>query len=589
MSGRLLVIDDSLTVRKLVEIAFKGAQESIEFAVSGADGLARASAGEPPAAILLDYILPDMRGTDVCRRLAEDPRLARVPIVLMSGKDPSVREQFAAYPAVVDFVGKPFTRDEVARRLRSAASGPPAAAAAAEPSASPAPGPAARAAAPDAPKAPRALLSFEQKQAAARALFARLKPLLAQIPSWSAQLGDAPPATFYAKRLLTPELIDQLLEVLAPLALEAATGAPLGETRLFGQLTGQALLDLLRLLEAGRHSGAMSLAAAGTRLIAYWRDGALLLASSFDPVEYQRDAAASLQGISAEARERAEKEQRASGKPVYAALAGEGLLSVADAQRAIAQQGRRALRGALREPSCRLEWSGAAPLPPFVEDLGQPIPMSQLWLERLRAVAPRAEIDRAVPSSQVVFERGERFSAKVRALELTGSERRALALIDGRAAVQELVDRSGLSAQEAFHVLYRLAEVGLIRRRSHALARTKVAVLEPDVEGFRRPLAAFLAGRARPADLVALEAKGDLVDAVLRERPALVLLSLSAAGPGEAQRIARALSDNPSFSGSLVAVVEPDANGSEIAESALFDAVLTKPFHVSELEGLLPS
>jgi CheY-like chemotaxis protein len=582
MSPRLLVIDDSLTVRKLVELAFRAAEESVEFASSGADGLAMASSGEPPRAILLDYTLPDMRGTDVCRRLAEDARLSRVPIVLMSGKGPSVREHFAGYPAVVDFIGKPFTREEVARRLRSAASTSPASPSGPAPNSAPA-------APPQPAKPPREILSFEQKQAAARALFACLKPALAQIPSWSGQLGDAQPATFYAKKVLSPELMDQMLEVLAPLSLEAATAAPLGCTRLFGQLTGQALLDLLRMLEAGRHSGVMDLTCAGVRLVAYWKDGALLVASSFDPVEYQRDATASLDGISAEALDRAEKEQRASGKPLYATLADEGLMSLPDAQRAMARQGRSALRAALREPSCRLGWRGEAALPPFIEDLGQPIPIAQLWLERLRAVAPRGEIERAVPSSQGVFERGERFSAKVRLLELSGSERRALALVDGRATVQEVVNRSGLSAPETFHILYRLAEVGLIRRRAHLLARPKVAIFETDAEGLRRPLATFLAGRPRPAELMSLEAVGDPVEAVLRERPALVLLSIKATGAGEAERIARALSDNPSFSGALVAILEADAGGREIAESALFDAVFVKPFHVSELETLMPS
>lgn len=586
MSPRLLVIDDSLTVRKLVELAFRAAEETVEFASSGADGLAKASSGEPPQAILLDYILPDMRGTEVCRRLAEDARLSRVPIVLMSGKGPSVREHFAAHPAVVDFIGKPFTREEIARRLRSAASTSPA-----SPS-GPAPISASsstRAAPPQPVKAPREILSFEQKQAAARALFARLKPALAQIPSWSGQLGDAQPATFYAKKLLSPELVDQMLEVLAPLSLEAAAAAPLDSTRLFGQLTGQALLDLLRMLEAGRQSGEMDLTCAGARLVTYWKDGALLVASSFDPVEYQRDTTASLDGISAEALERAEKEQHASGKPLYATLAGEGLMSLPDAQRAMARQGRNALRAALREPSCRLEWRGEAALPPFIEDLGQAIPIAQLWLERLRAVAPRDEIDRAVPSSLEVFERGERFSAKVRLLELSGSERSALALVDGRATVQDVVDRSGLSAPETFHVLYRLAEVGLIRPRAHVQARPKVAILESDAEGLRRPLATFLAGRSRPVELMSLEAVADPVEAVLRERPALVLLSVEATGAGDAERIARALSDNPSFSGGLVAILEADAGGREIAESALFDAVFVKPFHVSELERLLPS
>src|SRR3954470_12479243 len=64
---RLLVIDDSATIRKLVEISFRGSAWVLEFAGTGADGLARAAQGGPTM-ILLDYVLPDMKAAEVCKR-----------------------------------------------------------------------------------------------------------------------------------------------------------------------------------------------------------------------------------------------------------------------------------------------------------------------------------------------------------------------------------------------------------------------------------------------------------------------------------------------------------------------------------------
>ena len=197
-------------------------------------------------------------------------------------------------------------------------------------------------------------------------------------------------------------------------------------------------------------------------------------------------------------------------------------------------------------------------------------------------------MERGVPSFQTVFERAERFSARVRQLDLTGSERRILALVDGRAGVQELVDRSGIPTKEAAHVLFRLAEVGLLRRRAGLLLRQKVMILEPDVEGFRRPLAALLGSRPRPADLLALDEASDLVAAVLRERPALVLLNVAAVGADQAKEISRALCAQPDAVGRVVALLEPDAAVDDLVESPHFDAVLTKPIHISEIERLLP-
>ena len=69
MSDRVLVIDDSTTLRKLVEIALRGTGAEIDFAASGSEGIRRAAA-HPPDVILLDFMLPDMQGVDVCARLA---------------------------------------------------------------------------------------------------------------------------------------------------------------------------------------------------------------------------------------------------------------------------------------------------------------------------------------------------------------------------------------------------------------------------------------------------------------------------------------------------------------------------------------
>lgn len=566
MGLNLLVIDDSLTVRKLVEIAFKGSDAAVTFAVNGADGITKAKAASPQV-ILLDHILPDMRALDVCRQLSEDPRLARVPVVLMSAKHLDVRSQFAAFPAVVDFVAKPFTREEIARRLRQAS--PPA----------PAPAPAAPAAGPE-------VFSFAEKQAAARILFEHLKEPFGQIPFLSRQLGDAPTAAQVAKKILTADVMERMLAELAPFVLETATA---GSTRILGQLGGEEMMDLLRMLESGDRTGTMTLKHPGAHLIVYWKSGAILLASCFDPGDYQRDSDVSFAGVSPEARAEAENMQRQSGKPVYATLTEMGHLSSADAQRAMARQGRRLLRRALHEPSCRFEWSAATALPPFLSSLGQSIPVTQLWLERRRGTGPSKGTERIVPSLLAIFERAERFSAKVRQLELTGDERRVLALVDGRAGIQEIVERSGRAAHEVIDIVCRLAEVGLLRRRASLTVRPKVLVLEPDVEGFQRPLAALLAGLPRAAELVVIDKVGDVVAAAKRDRPALILINVSAAGSSHAENVARALSALPDVPATIVAILEPGSSTGELADGALFDAILAKPVHTSEIERLFPN
>src|SRR6185369_13067617 len=102
---RLLVIDDSLTVRKLVELSFRGAAFALDFATNGADGITRAIEGAPDV-IVLDCVLPDMKAADICQRLERDPRSAGARIILMSAKDrAAVQPMFEKFTQVFDFIG----------------------------------------------------------------------------------------------------------------------------------------------------------------------------------------------------------------------------------------------------------------------------------------------------------------------------------------------------------------------------------------------------------------------------------------------------------------------------------------------------
>lgn len=119
LAARVLVIDDSTTVRKLVEIALRGSPCTVELAASGADGLARARAARPDV-ILLDYRLPDLTGVAVCEALAAGDHTAGIPVVVMSAAYREVAEAFRPFTAVVDFVGKPFSPAELRAHVERA-------------------------------------------------------------------------------------------------------------------------------------------------------------------------------------------------------------------------------------------------------------------------------------------------------------------------------------------------------------------------------------------------------------------------------------------------------------------------------------
>jgi DNA-binding response OmpR family regulator len=106
----VLVVDDSPTILKLVQLVLTKAGYRVAAASSGEAGLVAAHE-DPPSLILLDYLMPEMNGDDVCRAMSGDTVLANVPVVVMSAREDEVGERFARMPNVVDQMTKPFSSE----------------------------------------------------------------------------------------------------------------------------------------------------------------------------------------------------------------------------------------------------------------------------------------------------------------------------------------------------------------------------------------------------------------------------------------------------------------------------------------------
>lgn len=202
MTRDLLVIDDSATARKLIEISLRGRPLRPHFAESGKEGI-RYAAALAPSAILLDFVLPDMTGVDVCRALAADARTQTIPILVVTAKHERTRREFQPFPAVVDFIPKPFAAPDLIARIDRAIAGVVSAAVS-----RPAPRPT------DSRRDPT--------ERAAKLLFTRLRDGLALLPSQLRALEPGPIAPQLARRLLTPQVVEGILADLRPLYDELA-------------------------------------------------------------------------------------------------------------------------------------------------------------------------------------------------------------------------------------------------------------------------------------------------------------------------------------------------------------------------------
>ena len=133
---KVLVVDDSLSVRKVVQRALESKRIEVLSAASGSEALEQI-AREAPDLIVCDVIMPDMDGYQICDFVKKHPTLGHTPVLLISGIVNSTVLERAAKVRSDDVMRKPFAADELLHRIESLllAAGRPAAAAAPAPAA----------------------------------------------------------------------------------------------------------------------------------------------------------------------------------------------------------------------------------------------------------------------------------------------------------------------------------------------------------------------------------------------------------------------------------------------------------------------
>jgi CheY-like chemotaxis protein len=104
----ILVIDDSQTIRKMVECHLSQAGYRVAMAADAERGLEMAESLRPNL-ILLDHQLPGTTGDEVCRRLLESPVASQTPVVISSAMRNRAFARYTEFPNVVDQIPKPFT------------------------------------------------------------------------------------------------------------------------------------------------------------------------------------------------------------------------------------------------------------------------------------------------------------------------------------------------------------------------------------------------------------------------------------------------------------------------------------------------
>ncbi len=467
---RILSIDDSLTIRKMVESILQTAGHEVLLADRGTTGLELARTAKPDL-ILLDFVLPDLPSTELCRQLLDDPATADIPILLISTNGAAIRQLYADSRNVRDYLTKPFqakvlrsviehllakrmARGGDTRDLVFTASAP-------EPkprAAAVVPGQAAAAGVvrPDGPSARglslRALLN------------GRFRSIAKMIPDLERRRGPLPAETFYLPFFLRTDLLAEIT---------AATG-PLSESvqpQISGTNDWVSLDTTLLYLGRTGATGVLTLELEEETVTVSISQGRVVMVGSTNPRAYCAGAAYNFRSVPPEAVSTAVGLQQREGVPFFITLCRLGLMpdpGILDAL--LRHQGSGAVRRALVAPNARYSFVARNTLPEAARQFPFSLDMRQFVLSVLRLVDDWLEIENTTGSVETVYSVVPAAAGQGPGLELSAAESAVLGLVDGQRSLQAIATAAGLELYCTCAATYRLLRLGLLRVTAAPLA-----------------------------------------------------------------------------------------------------------------------
>ncbi len=119
MSGHILIIDDEPELARALAYSLDREGFHSEIATTGHEGLELAQRAPRPDLVLLDLMLPDMSGNDVCRALRASPDTRALPVVMLTAKDDEIDRVVGFEVGADDYVTKPFSNRELLLRVKA--------------------------------------------------------------------------------------------------------------------------------------------------------------------------------------------------------------------------------------------------------------------------------------------------------------------------------------------------------------------------------------------------------------------------------------------------------------------------------------
>jgi CheY-like chemotaxis protein len=464
MSARILVVDDSPTIRKVVGSILEARAYQALLAADGQEALDMLGT-EQVDLVLLDFVMPRMNGYQFCRELRAHPDLKNLPVVLMSAKGDKIRGQFVQQTGAIDAITKPFDARgliaviEGALKKHTEGRGRPV---------------------PEADSMPEDEESNAENLRPSRSSFSEdpglrrvqsaqefglsltqvMAPELAKIPELSPETTEA--VNLAVQRAITPDNMGALSTLLKMLTFGENT-----RDALSGDISVISIAEVLQLLDLQRQTGVLSIFTRQSEITLYVKMGRLDFAASRGlRIEFRIGRYLVEDGAITREELNTVLDNRAGSKRLLGELLIQlGMASEDHVRRALVRQTTELVYEVVRWKTGRFAFTvGAENLAATKAALG--IETGGLVMEGFRRVDEWRLIEGSFDFDEVLYHDTVAIERLGQDANLTRQERAVLGAIDGERTIREIVDLTGGSSFELCKILYQFLNSRLVRRRA---------------------------------------------------------------------------------------------------------------------------
>lgn len=424
MAGeKILNIDDSPTVQRLIEMILSSQGYQVVLASDGEAGIAKAKA-EKPSVILVDFVMPKMNGFQVCKTLKEDPEFKDTPIILVTSKGDKIGSKFVDVLGITEYFTKPFQPEELLAKIREVIDKKPA------------------------PSLPAHEIEFNKP--ATFSATAAPSTMPSGLENMVRQIVEKAFDEFIHKSL--PELIRR----------ELAKAPPSTQAGIQGNLASFRIAEVMQLLGLQRQTGRLALSRSGEGADIYFRDGAVVCATSACNGG-KLDVAVLLKKtcrLEEDSIQHVLRIAEMTGQPIDSILAQERMVDT----RTFSDNLRRHTESAVYKT---MAWRDGdfffeKTTPPVFAAPVQ-IKVDDLLLEGARRADEWTLIEQKIPNFGMVFEPMIGNAEELTTRGMSDVDLKVFSLIDGKHSIQDIIDNSCLSDFDVAKSMFILLSVNLIR------------------------------------------------------------------------------------------------------------------------------